>query len=117
MWLDAVVRWRERLFATLPESGAGAIESVRGPLGDADAHAVIWFVVAIAVVVAVRRDRQMAWLVALAAWSVTVEWLQPVFATLRQRQWVDVGGNLVGITAAGLVVLVVRRMGTGRIKA
>ena len=109
MWLDAAIKWWRWIAEQLFGSQVGEVEAARSRFGDADLHALVWGAVAIAVVLAASRTAWWKWLVVLASWSLVVEVLQPVFASVRQRQAIDVVGNLVGVGVVALVVYLLRR--------
>lgn len=109
MWLDAAIDWWRWIAERLFGSQVGEVEAARSRFGDADLHALVWGSVAIAVVLAASKAAWWKWLVVLASWSLVVEVLQPVFASVRQRQAIDVVGNLVGVGVVALVVYLLRK--------
>jgi hypothetical protein len=115
MWLDAAIGWWRWIVEFVFGARVDEFESARGRFGDADLHALVWSAVAIAVAIAVPRAHWWRWLLALATWSLVVEALQPVFAGVRQRQAIDVVGNLAGVGVVAIVVFIVQRRRERRI--
>jgi hypothetical protein len=97
----------------IPDAWEEPIQNVRGGWGDADAHVVLWAIAAVVVAGALRRPRdRMVAFGALAAWSVVVEWLQPSFTELRERQLSDAIAGVVGVGLVALADVVIARRRT-----
>ena len=108
MWSDAVIEWWQSTIEFFLRVNEEVTESVleSRPGNDADLHVLVWSVVGLVFVWAVRRK----WIVALTAlfvWSAVVETLQPVFTDVRSRQMADYVGNSVGILVTALAVAMI----------
>ena len=90
--------------SSLP-TAADRVLRARSNASNADVHLVLWFVAALALVLAMRADnwRRLA-AAAAALWAYTglLEFAQ-LWVPTRTSQWVDLAGNAVGIVA-GLAV-------------
>jgi glycopeptide antibiotics resistance protein len=110
-WSD----WVVGLITGPPDGEPGALRlpgwilmllEARPDTGDAEVHLVIWAAAAVAVTMAVRTPRRLVpVLVAVWAWSVVVEALQPVITDRRGFEWIDVVGNTVGVVVGAGAVL------------
>ena len=103
MWSDAVVEWWQSALAWLLQANESATQSVLDarPASDMDAHIIVWAAVAWAMAYAFASGKWKA-LIFVAAWSVLVESLQPVFTDIRARQLLDYFGNLIGVCLVAL---------------
>lgn len=109
MWSDEAVGWSNSIIEGLSGTGQGASTVLEHrPQGDLDLHVVSWALVG-ALWASSFRSRRVRWwaLAGVAAWSATVESLQPVFTEIRTFQPTDLLGNALGIgvvaVAMGLV--------------
>jgi hypothetical protein len=121
--INTVVMWSDAVAAWWSDQTGGAddgesilpgfvtdILSARPELGDADLHAIAWAAAGFVAVMAARRSRSVAWLVlAVWAWSVAVEALQPLVSDTRQFAWTDLVGNSLGIVLGAVIAAAWRR--------
>lgn len=99
MWSDEAVGWSNSMIEVLSGSGHGRSTVLEHrPQGDLDLHVVSWALVGALWASSFRSRRARWWvLAAVAAWSATVESLQPVFTEIRTLQPTDLLGNALGV--------------------
>lgn len=116
MWSDGVVTSGvSKDVPLVPRSIERPVQELRSGWGDADAHVLLWMVVAALVAAAARRPRDRRWLLgALAVWTVVVEVLQPVLTELREARVTDALAGLAGIAVVAVVAEVLDRRRAGR---
>lgn len=116
MWSDALVTSGiSKDVPFVPDAVEDPVQEFRSGWGDADAHLVLWMVVAALVAVAARRscDRRLL-LAGLAVWTLVVEVLQPVVTDLREARSTDALAGLAGIAVVAVVAELVDRTSRSR---
>lgn len=115
MWSDTAIGWWSDIVTFAFRVNEDATTSIMNsrPSGDADLHAVVWGTSAALLAYSFTQFRYQAIsLAGLFGWTVLVEISQPWFTELRSRQLSDLVGNISGIGA--IAVLVVLQQARGR---